>query len=300
LPGFTNRQCLFSPAGDWLAFGSSIPYRHKGSVTLIHPRTGESLGVLADVPSPVSCLAASADGGHLVVGCLNGVVQVWSPREQRLLLQVEGPKSPVVGLVVPAEDTLVAAWSSPAGRPPEIRRLRLRDGERLPDLPLPLAGVTALAAGAGGKLLAAGGADGSAYLWDLSGGKLREPLPGPGGSIRALAFSPDGRTLALSGANAQEIRLVDVVTRKSVGALRGAGRPCTALAFHPRGLLAAGGDDLTLRLWDVAKREPVGAAPWVGTPCRSLSFHPDGSLLAHGHEAGPGTVWRVETLLPAR
>ena len=51
-----------------------------------------------------------------------------------------------------------------------------------------------------GRTLAAGGADGKVWLWNLADPArptpLGQPLTGPTNTVYSVAFSPDGQTLA--------------------------------------------------------------------------------------------------------
>jgi WD40 repeat protein len=60
-------------------------------------------------------------------------------------------------------------------------------------------GTTALAFSAEGALLASGGYDNLAKVWDTSSGRLQVNLIGHTAAVLALAFSPDQRTMATAG-----------------------------------------------------------------------------------------------------
>ncbi|NED55007.1 hypothetical protein G3I24_29480, partial [Micromonospora aurantiaca] len=71
-------------------------------------------------------------------------------------------------------------------------------------------GVYAVAFSPDGKLLATGGADNTAYLWDAATrALLGRPLTGHAAAVEAVAFSPDGRTLATASCD-NTVRLWDV------------------------------------------------------------------------------------------
>jgi len=50
-----------------------------------------------------------------------------------------------------------------------------------------------------GKLLAAGGAEGSVRLWDAATGKVAGDLKGSQGRVTSLAFGANGKLLASGG-----------------------------------------------------------------------------------------------------
>ena len=79
--------------------------------------------------------------------------------------------------------------------------------------------MTALAFSPDGRLLASGGWDRSARIWDLTAGQSAN-LTGLGGGVRAVAFTPDGRELLIGGGKI--VRAWDPATgrpRRSVATL---------------------------------------------------------------------------------
>ena len=117
----------------------------------------------------------------------------------------------------------------------------------------------ALAFSPDGKLLAAGAADGSVHVLDVSGNKPEEHgvLKGHQKAVNALAFSPDGK------------------------------------------LLAAGGEDKTVILWDMTVKPPTEKATLktegkISQIIRSLGFSANGrTLAASGH--GSWHIWDVDS-----
>jgi WD40 repeat protein len=56
--------------------------------------------------------------------------------------------------------------------------------------------VGAVAFSPDSRVLATGGADNRALLWDVASGQMRAACVGHTGFVCALAFAPDGKTLA--------------------------------------------------------------------------------------------------------
>jgi WD40 repeat protein len=135
-----------------------------------------------------------------------------------------------------------------------------------------------------GKILAAGGYDGTVRRFDATRDELPAlaPLIGHRGWVTALAFHSDGRRLfsvdswgkllawAYADAAAQPLWAVE---QAHSGWIRG-------LAISPDGsTLATCGNDKQIRLWsadDGAKRQELSA----GEDVFCLAFHPDGSLVS--------------------
>jgi WD40 repeat protein len=138
--------------------------------------------------------------------------------------------------------------------------------------------VKAVAYGAGGKLLASGGADRTVMLWDLAAGKRLAVLEQPE-AVNAVALTRDGALLAV-GTEGNEVRLWDVATGKERAVLKGHAGAVHAVAFSPDdSLLATGSADRTVRLWNVARRTERAALKGHSTPVRGVGFRPDGKTL---------------------
>ncbi|MBK3648064.1 PD40 domain-containing protein, partial [Streptomyces sp. MBT33] len=130
-----------------------------------------------------------------------------------------------------------------------------------------------------GTMLAAGSADSTASLWNVSDpaypSQVGEPLAGGSGEMYALGFSPDGKTLA-TGSGDSKVRLWSIPTSDLIGH-RG--------TFRPDGkVLATAGSDGRIRMWDVrsAARPALLGKPFMAADGsdRSPAFSPDGRTLA--------------------
>lgn len=159
-------------------------------------------------------------------------------------------------------------------------------------------------------ILAAGGADGSVRLWDMSRPDqprqlLRRPgITRDGDSLYSMAFSPDGQTLATAGYTG-DIVLWDV--RDPAGMRKyvqqpAHGQTATSMTFSPDSdILAVGGYGNTITLWDVsdpANPTPFGESGTIETDgendVHSVAFSPDGTTLAVGsYYVGAVTLWNV-------
>lgn len=179
--------------------------------------------------------------------------------ENAPLLGLVGNFGGLTGASALAPDGKTAVLGSPAG---EVMVYNAQTGALLSTtLPVHPGGVSAVAFGAGGRLLATAGADGLIVIWDAApDGGLRERarLGGASGAAYALAFSPDGR------------------------------------------LLAAGGEDRTVRLWAVGSggavtgmTMPQVALPAQAAPVVKLVFSEDGTLLFSAGSDGSAAVWGV-------
>lgn len=111
--------------------------------------------------------------------------------------------------------------------------------------------ITALAIDPSGQLLAAGRADHSIGLWNVTTGHLQVELRKHKDVVNALAFSPDGKTIASGGEDRIAI-LWDVASGKVKRTLKGHDLTVTSLAFsHDGHSLASATGNASVVLWNV-------------------------------------------------
>ena len=264
----------FSPDGRLLATGGA-------DVRLWNRVTGKPVGAPLNKPGTgVAGLAFSPDGRLLAVADTSGDVQLWHVATRR-----------------------------PTG--PPLQANRVPGAAQAPTQPL-IDGTSGqqVAFSADGTLVASGGSDGYARVWDVATGRPAGPpiavnpyaAAGPTSTkygVNAVAFSPAGRLLATAAADGY-VRLWDPATGTAVGrpmltaATSGPGGPdAHALAFSPDGkILATAGIAVGVQLWSTAShvqvgkplgvphRGPVGGPPVIAVLCRGLAFSPDGKQLA--------------------
>ncbi|MBL7517418.1 hypothetical protein I6A84_04600 [Frankia sp. CNm7] len=147
--------------------------------------------------------------------------------------------------------------------------------------------VTSAPVGSGERrLVATGGADRLARLWDLTDPARPVELAtlrGATGAVNDIAFTADGRVLATAETDGA-VRLWDVADLahpRQLAVVRLPG-PARGVAFSPDGRTLAVGAVGFLRLWDVTEAAaPRQAAEFfVWAKVDQVRFSPDGDLLA--------------------
>ncbi|KAK5076869.1 ribosome assembly [Lithohypha guttulata] len=111
------------------------------------------------------------------------------------------------------------------------------------------------------SLLATGGGDNTARIWDCETGTPKNTLKGHTSWVLVVSFSPDGKILA-TGSMDNTVRLWDVKTGEALGGpLKGHTKWITSIAWEPYHLqqhgkprLASASKDATVRIWDVPLR----------------------------------------------
>jgi WD40 repeat protein len=148
-----------------------------------------------------------------------------------------------------------------------------------------------------GRLIATGGTDGVAHVFDAKSRKQRYKFLGHNGVVAGAAFSRDVER-AVSWGFDGTARVWELGGRELV-ALRGHDGWVTSAEFSPDGRrIVTGGADQTVRVWDSDTGEPLGILrPHAGI-VNSVAFSPDGrSILTAGSDARAKIV-RCATCLP--
>ena len=152
-------------------------------------------------------------------------------------------------------------------------------------------GVLGAAYSADGSLLATGGADGTAKVWDAQTGQERISLRGHTSDVVDVAFSPNGQQLVTAGRDGT-VRVWDLTNGQELTQLQGQTAQVQRVAWSPDGsTIASAGQDQVVNVWDAKTFEPMSYSPLTTvSPLLSIAYSPDSSLIAAGGGQTQGAV----------
>ncbi len=299
-PGVGPALCVtFSPDGKRLAVGGVLA-RIPSAISLYQLTSRQEqrrlsghtykVNAVAFHPSQPLLASGSADKSILLWDLLTGrPIRRWDETRpnftQRLAFAPDG------GLLAAG----IGAFITSAGRDYGIELQETMTGNRRRRLEGPETPIEGLVFDPTGKRLAAGTADGTAFLWDIGTGEVLHRWKGKGGGIDTAAFLDNGAHLVTADASGQ-VAIRDVATGQTVRETMVPGG-LNCLAADPRESRLAGGSlDGTLHLLvlpgleTTATLEKAHAGKVV-----AVAFSPDHRLLASAGADLRVVLWDART-----
>ncbi|MGD0166053.1 MAG: WD40 repeat domain-containing protein [Gaiellaceae bacterium] len=241
-------------------------------------------------------VARPGSSGTLIVSDLSGVKLVPLDPAQKLR-RLSTPGAPM-SVRVSSDGRLLAAIVAGAKGQTRVCVFDLENGRLLHVLPG--LGPTAIAFSPDGRLLATGGGDRFARLWNPRSGKLLHTLPHEG-RVPALSFSPDGRMLA-TGSGDGATRVWDTRTGVRLLILAGPIGAINSVAFSSSGrFLIAGSSDRTARVYEVDNGRELAVLTGDTDSVTAVAMSPDERLALTGSADRTARIWDpgvADQLLP--
>jgi WD40 repeat protein len=261
---------------------------------------GRRISTLVGRVDKAEALAFSRDAMLVASGGSNGVVDLWSVKDWRLLRSLELKLGAVTSLGFDTQGHLLVAGDR-SGRiailspldPGNQRLLHVHDGLGVDKL---------VVADNADVILTKGSQDNTVRIWKVPEGVLlREFAGGHEGVVASVRLSPDYRFLATaSGDELGEVKVWGLTDGRLQRTLITHTEELSALAFSPSSrLLASAGYGRSAVVWDLENGSIVQMLDAMCgdlLPCEgahSLAFSPDGKLLAFGGVGGGVKVWQL-------
>jgi WD40 repeat protein len=145
--------------------------------------------------------------------------------------------------------------------------------------------ITSLALSPDARFLAAGGAGGVSWIWDLRTGGMRV-LSGHANAVTSIAFSLNGRWV-VTGSRDTDVRVWNAASGAPVGApLRKHGGTVSDAEFSPDGRWIVTAGPVTAGLWQFGHKEPVLLTRVQPRIVRVTVFAPRGERIFTGSDRG--------------
>jgi WD40 repeat protein/serine/threonine protein kinase len=245
----------------------------------------------------------SADGSRVATTSSDGTAKIWDAAsgEETLNLQVwENPEAAVYveSAIFSTDGERIVTVGGTVGES-ELSVWDAATGERLYELTGHSGNIMNVKLSPDGSLLATVGIDGTANLWDFSGGN-RQPLftlSGHTNWITDVAFSPDGKSL-VTAARDGTARLWDISITGNQELLNYAGHSdwLRSVSFSPdESWLATASFDGTAQIWDGSSGEILLTLAGHDAAVNAVAFGPDGTRLATVSEDNTARLWDTTT-----
>jgi len=237
-------------------------------------------------------VAFDPQGTHLVTAGRDLTARIWDVGSGALLRTLHGGRRAGDWIeaaqfdaggrhvLAAGDDGKLRIWTVSGGSPPTV--LSGSEGKPLYDATF----------SPDGRLVAAGGSNGTVSVWRWRRRALTHTLGPPGERINGVAFSPDGRLIAAALDNGT-VRIWESRNGAVVAVLH-ADHPLTSIAFDPTGeLLAAGAASGTTSIWNVGTRRLIARFGGHTDTVKGVAFSTDGHYLVTVGEDGLANVLTV-------
>ncbi|MCA9188138.1 MAG: protein kinase [Pirellulaceae bacterium] len=243
-PHGTVASAEFTPTDDIVVTAS-----WDGSMKLWDVNSGKAIAkLLGGHQGEILAIDISPDGRTLISAGHDGVVRCWDMEQHKLLPQsLVGHRGPIASarfspdgqyILTASRDRTCRIWAADSGQLMSILRDPAEAGNDDPSHATShrLAVLCAeFLPQSTGLAVVTGAEDGTAKIWDVSTGAVKQYLRGHIGAVSCIGIS-DNAQRVLTGSRDATARLWDPATGKEVLTLKGHSEDLTSVQFAPNGL----------------------------------------------------------------
>jgi WD40 repeat protein len=287
----------FSPDGQTLAVSGNRE-------VLLHRADGSGLVKrLAGKADRILSIAFSADGGLMIAGggtpARFGEIQIWEPREGRLLRTAEATNDTVFGASLSPDASKVAVGCADN----TVRAFETATGKELYKISTHENWVLATTFGVDSKRLVSVGRDRAAKLIDAGAGQFLENVNQMRGELAAVARHPKADEIVVGGEDRiPYIYRMDRPTNMKVGEdatlvrqLAAQDGPIFALDWSPDGTrVAVAGAGPSVNIYDADAGTPLASCKGHTAGIYAVAFSSDSMHLATGGFDGQVRLYRAK------
>ncbi|MEX2168931.1 MAG: c-type cytochrome domain-containing protein [Pirellulales bacterium] len=212
---------------------------------------------------PVTALAFTTDGNQLLVGGYHEIM-IWDSAIGTLVARVGNIAQRTLGFAFSPDNSWLAIAGGAPGVSGEVRLIPWQNGPKGDAPPIVLATQDDVffdvAFSFDGKLLAAGGADGSVRVFEVATGTERLKIDNHADWVLDVCFSPDGKRIATASRD-KTAKVFDVETGKLLTTHSEHNAPVRAVAFSPDGKQVLSAAGRQIRVWNVEDSALIAEIP---------------------------------------
>ena len=294
---------VFSPDGKLIATSHGMNLGmlqdpKPGQIVLWNAKTGSRLRTFPAITDGVRSVSFSHDGKILAALEFSGIIRLIAVEDgkERLKIQSNRDDSAFYSFVFfPDGKKIAAAIGDSNGMGNDILIIDVTNGKIIRSLSGHNAIVYAMSVSSNGNILASGGMDGTARIWDPTTGVCLKIITIISRSkkdkddeeelepwVQSLAISPDGRSLATATyiiVFSAQLDIWDISTGNLKSTLKGIDRYVEQVEYSKDGnLIATAGREDYIKLWNSQNFQEVSKINGI----KPIAFSPDGKSIAHG------------------
>lgn len=266
----------------WVEMGAPLDAGVEGNAQLItiipkpvQPNPPEAYRVAM----PILAMAFSNDGSLLATAGYREVV-LWNATNGQLVRRITNLTERVHDIEFSKDGTQLAVAAGTPGQLGEVKIFNVADGALTADLFTTDDEVFTVAYSPDGTKVAAGCADRSVRVYEISTKKRVLLVEDHADWVMDVAWSPDGTKLATASRD-KTSKIFNATNGEALGTFNGHGQPVFGVSFLADGAsIATSGRDSRIRIWNVSDAKQARELAGFGSEVFRIVLTPDGHVFS--------------------